>query len=51
LLGEKDFTLIFTKTDYDRFQLRRYPFKINEIELTTSNIISFIEDIKMKRIE
>lgn len=42
---------MFTKTDYDKFNLKRYIYKGNQQNISVEDIISFIEDVRMKRLE
>jgi hypothetical protein len=46
-----DYAIMFTKTDYDRFNLKKYVLSQGEKELTSQDIISFINDVRMKKID
>lgn len=48
---ESNFVMMFTKTDYDKFNLKRYIYKGNQQNVSLEDIISFIEDVRMKRLE
>ena len=48
--NDASFAIVYTQTDYDRFNLKKYVMKdLNN--LNPSNIITFIEDVRMKRLD
>jgi hypothetical protein len=49
--NQADYAIMFTKTDYDRFNLKKYILKQTQQELSSEDIIGFISDVRMKRLE
>jgi hypothetical protein len=42
---------MFTRTDYDKFNLKRYIYNNTQAGATAESVIKFIEDVRMKRLE
>ena len=47
---EWSYVIMFTRTDYDKFNLKRYIYNNTQTGATVQSIIRFIEDVRMKRL-
>jgi len=46
-----DYAIMFTKTDYDRFNLKKYILQSTQKPLDSQDLIGFINDVRMKRLD
>ena len=49
--NSQDYVVMMTRTDYDRFNLKKYILKQNGIDFTSQDILNFIQDVRMKRLD
>ena len=47
----KQFKIIFTKTDYDRFQLKKYILSENQYDVNAQSIGNFVTDVKLRKLD